>query len=438
MVGEGHGHFDLKPENVLVANTGSTESPKWVAKVRVNHAACRLCVAVNVADNNRVCRVSLQVADFGMRADGDATKGANKDATKGANAGGSARTTSAKKAAWTGTYLYMAPVCLPRLQVHLQVCTSPSTRHSSGVLVLPQEATGINVNKGFKFGKVVTDPSDASFGATDVFSFGVMLYIMFTRSPKWFNDEGRDPGTVTIEGAVTKNMQTIAKWYFNSERPVFDDLQASDRLFDSFPPLLRLLIEGCCASEQANRLRFGEIESLLMNSPIGWLDMPEAKPHESYDDWLTNLGLEDKKDELHEYDIREGEGPLGKLVEIMQDEEVDFTDMLEDALEDDEEAQAKFCVTVEQLASSSTAGADDGSAWLRLARMLPKSSTEELLAAKDEELATQARQMEEQAKQQMEEQAKETAEKDGQLAEKDEELKHLRAQLERLEGVPPH
>lgn len=35
MVGEGHGHFDLKPENVLVANTGSTESPKWVAKVRM-------------------------------------------------------------------------------------------------------------------------------------------------------------------------------------------------------------------------------------------------------------------------------------------------------------------------------------------------------------------------------------------------------------------
>ena len=36
MVGKGHGHFDLKPENVLVANTGSPESPKWVAKVRIN------------------------------------------------------------------------------------------------------------------------------------------------------------------------------------------------------------------------------------------------------------------------------------------------------------------------------------------------------------------------------------------------------------------
>ena len=52
MVGEGHGHFDLKPENVLVANTGSTASPKWVAKVRVNHATCRLCVGVHAADNN--------------------------------------------------------------------------------------------------------------------------------------------------------------------------------------------------------------------------------------------------------------------------------------------------------------------------------------------------------------------------------------------------
>ena len=43
MIGEGHGHFDLKPENVLVANTGSPESPKWVAKVRID--AVTVCCA---------------------------------------------------------------------------------------------------------------------------------------------------------------------------------------------------------------------------------------------------------------------------------------------------------------------------------------------------------------------------------------------------------
>ena len=33
MIGEGHGHFDLKPDNVLVANAGSADGPQWVAKV---------------------------------------------------------------------------------------------------------------------------------------------------------------------------------------------------------------------------------------------------------------------------------------------------------------------------------------------------------------------------------------------------------------------
>ena len=33
MIGEGHGHFDLKPDNVLVANAGLADSPQWVAKV---------------------------------------------------------------------------------------------------------------------------------------------------------------------------------------------------------------------------------------------------------------------------------------------------------------------------------------------------------------------------------------------------------------------
>jgi hypothetical protein len=57
-----------------------------------------------------VCRVSLQVADFGMSADDD-------DAAA-TDVGG---TNSAKKATWKGTYLYMAPVCLPRVQVHVSL-----------------------------------------------------------------------------------------------------------------------------------------------------------------------------------------------------------------------------------------------------------------------------------------------------------------------------
>ena len=57
-----------------------------------------------------MCGVSLQVADFGMSVD--------LDDAAGTAAGGK---NSAKNAVWKGTYLYMAPVCLPRLQVHVSL-----------------------------------------------------------------------------------------------------------------------------------------------------------------------------------------------------------------------------------------------------------------------------------------------------------------------------
>eukprot|EP01046_Picozoa_sp_COSAG06_P075392 COSAG06_NODE_23527_length_689_cov_0.800000_2_plen_55_part_01 len=49
-------------------------------------------------------------------------------------------------------------------------------------------------------------PAEDCFGATDVFSFGLMLYVMFTRSPLWFDDEGRDPGVATIKGVKMQDM----------------------------------------------------------------------------------------------------------------------------------------------------------------------------------------------------------------------------------------
>ena len=96
-----------------------------------------------------------------------------------------------------------------------------------------------------------------------------------------------------------------------------------------------------------------------------------------YGDWLSELGLTDKKDELHEYDIREGEDPLVKLVEMLQDEEQDFNDMLEDVLEDDDDAQGKFRRAVEALRDESpgadnynTAAAEMHAAWATLTREL--------------------------------------------------------------------
>jgi hypothetical protein len=249
----------------------------------------------------------------------------------------------------------------------------------------PQEATGLNAQQQYPFGRIVTSSqapphpdgegkelveeatSDGCdydcFGATDVFSFGVMLYIMFTRSPLWFEDEGLDPGAVTIKGTVQQDMKQVARWYFNGKRPSFDNLKAPHRLFDSFPPMLRLLIEGCWAGQQSDRLRFSEIEALLSNrqQSIAWLEPPQAQ---SYDDWLGSIGEEEggvlsRKDDLAEYVDEfvvagvENASELEKLVAMLQEEQEkemeDLTDMLEDVFDGDDDTQASFRAAIETL-----------------------------------------------------------------------------------------
>jgi hypothetical protein len=325
--------------------------------------------------------------------------------------------------------------------------------HTADPCCIVQEATGLNAEQGYPFGTIVTAPKpspssvqaeDDCFGATDVFSFGLMLYVMFTRSPLWFDDEGRDPGVATIKGVKMQDMKKVATWYYEGMRPSFDDLQAPHQLFGSFPPMLRLLIEGCWAGKQADRLRFSEIEALLSNEKqsIDWLEMPQAA---SYDEWLTALELQDRKSSLAEWDVKEGEtpeqDPLATLVQMLkeeQDEESeDFAEMLEDLFEGDADGQAKFRAAVVELATpagddgmDSSGGATAGvPPAKRLRSMLGQSSLEEQLAAKDAVIAA----------------------KDAVIAAKDDEkaaalaeVAELKAQLGKLrapttvgEGAPP-
>jgi hypothetical protein len=293
---------------------------------------------------------------------------------------------SVKDAAWTGTYLYMSP-----------------------------EATGLNAETGYPKGHIAlkmkkdNGQDDPLFGASDTFSFGVMLFIMMTREARWFETDGLElPSFINKQGKPEEDMKTVARWYFNGKRPQFED---------SFPPLLRLLIEGCWADSQSNRLRFVDIEALLKNGEIDWLAVPPAVEAETYDGWLERVGVADKKDELYEYDVREGKGPLEKLVEQLTEEAEDFADMLEDLFEDEEEMQASFREAVEQLteahqltaAAGGDGGAGDSGAALasvlpaavissrqfsdartpkeKLLALLPKSEHELQLAAKDEQLA---------------------------------------------------
>ena len=82
------------------------------------------------------------------------------------------------------------------------------------------------MDQGCPFGTIITDATDECFGATDVFSYGVMLHTMFTRSEMWFDDEGRDPGTTTIKGVATQDMQKVARWYYDGMRPALDESPA--------------------------------------------------------------------------------------------------------------------------------------------------------------------------------------------------------------------
>ena len=351
---------------------------------------------------------SPKIADFGMVADELSSTSSPSNGNDDGDGMG-----SVAAHAWKGTYLYMSP-----------------------------EATGMNAEKGYPKGRIATEREEPLFGASDSFSFGVMLLIMMTRDARWFETDGLQlPSIIGKDGKPQEDMKMVATWYFNGKRPQFEA---------SFPPLLRLLIEGCWADSQSDRLRFVDIEALLKNAEIDWLAVPPAVEVETYDGWLERVGVADHKDELYEYDVREGKGPLEKLVELLTEEEEDFADMLEDLFEDEEEMQAMFRAEVEKLVEASSGSEVGGghasfqavvhqiiachafaqvtqgaTAKEKLLAMLPASEQEvriaeleESVAQKDEELAANA---------------KERAANAKELAAKDKELVLLRERLASFE-----
>ena len=313
-------------------------------------------------DDSGVPQFAPKIADFGMAVAGDIAHDSVKDAV------------------WVGTYLYMSP-----------------------------EATGLNAEKGYPKGSIVTEPANPLFGASDSFSFGLMFFFMITRDERWYRADGLElPSVINKEGKPEEDMQTIARWYYHGNRPQFAD---------DFPPILRLLIEGCWADKQFDRLCFSEIVALLQDETIGWLHVAEAAtPEETYTAWLTRMGVADKKEELHEYDVREGEDPLGKLVEQMTEEAEDFAEMLGDLFTDDSEMQATFTAAVEVLCRASPSNPDASVAEER-----------QHITARQELLAKlPARSLEEQ----LEQKSAQLAEAEVQLLNSKEEIAQLRAQLQ--------
>ena len=102
----------------------------------------------------------------------------------------------------------------------------------------------MNGEKGYPKGRIATKREQPLFGASDSFSFGVMLLIMMTRDARWFETDGLQlPSIIGKDGKPHEDMKTVATWYFNGKRPQFEA---------SFPPLLQLLIEGCWGDKQSS------------------------------------------------------------------------------------------------------------------------------------------------------------------------------------------
>jgi hypothetical protein len=204
-----------------------------------------------------------------------------------------------------------------------------------------------------------------------MFSFGMMLWEMVNRAriyTAWWPDETMAPTKKGKDGKESINVPLIAARLAEGERP---DVPAD------CPAALGLLMQSCWEHDIDKRpkapmllrvIKLIRSEGLLDAAP----DQAEPEPETdtSYDDWLASLNIQDKKQELHDYDIREGQDPLGTLVEMLVQESAqgveeyeDFTDMVEgDLFEDDPDAQKEFRAAVGLLLEQDQQSPADGSA----------------------------------------------------------------------------
>ena len=272
-------HCDLKPENILLAKSESKAAAAWTAKV----------------------------ADFGAQV-GDAEP--SSDSAKTGATGGSVKANK-----WLGTYLWMAP-----------------------------EATGLNAQKGNPHGRISQEPTEPTFGATDVFSLSLIVWEMVTRKLPheglsltlgrvWVSQSGQENRSVDPRlfpkqpaggGKWAEDFRGVPIAYYNGNRPTVPD---------DCPTLLGKLMEACWAAKQEDRPSSAYLQRLVDEiDPERWLKAPDAPASDgqpaSYTEFLTKLGLQDKKDDLAEY-LEDG----NELRDLMQ---MDKQDLDDDILNDDD------------------------------------------------------------------------------------------------------
>eukprot|EP01047_Picozoa_sp_COSAG01_P039235 COSAG01_NODE_3229_length_6382_cov_76.522521_2_plen_877_part_00 len=201
---------------------------------------------------------------------------------------------------WTGTALYMAPEFAIR---NLEL---------DRLMELPL-------------------PTDNVGPATDVFSFGVLLWEMFARQTPF-------EALVALQGAprcscalqLVEPLQDtsegcrrmMSKWMVGDEqmRPAFPT---------KFPTPLRLLVEACWAEMPGLRPTFDQIRQVLMSTDVAWFVSPPT-----VQEWLDKLDLGAKTELFIEIScLQEGKKYLEDLETIKGAE---FQELLEDMDELDE------------------------------------------------------------------------------------------------------
>ena len=198
-----------------------------------------------------------KICDFGM--DAEDLQAGNKDNQDVLRAESNARPGSQNKI-WLGTFEYMSP-----------------------------EATGQDHRK---FGRT---------GApSDVFSYGIMLWEMLfgMRVRKGFGD--RDLGsTVNKAGERVEDLKPVAVWTMNGSRPTVPE---------ECPPPLRLLVEVCWKEQQAERVTFRLVVTVLQalcaaHGDGKLVDNVPASQELTYEDFLETLGLAARKQDLANFSL---------------------------------------------------------------------------------------------------------------------------------------
>jgi serine/threonine protein kinase len=307
-------HLDVKPKNCLLsAVSGARESGAG-------------------ADDDNVVYVA-KLADFsfaGVEATDETQQSQSDDkATAGSGNDGSA---SIEKVSPIGSWEYMAPECWKR-----------------------------------KYGK----PDFAS----DIFAFGLLLWEMVARARVYTAFPGIEPD---IDHGGEPDVKLVPARLVNGQRPPRPA---------NCPELLYKLMQacwvhptndqpGCWGVAMAKRPKAAELlvamrtiqkteHALELPTEATADDVAKQAPI-SFDDFLSKLGMQEKKDALAEWDIKEKPteesaelGPLeklqGMLTEEREAEGEDFADMVEEIFnEDEKDSLTAFRAAVEQLLNDSS------------------------------------------------------------------------------------